>query len=61
MQHPQLTNMPTKDRLPDEWARLIHKLRWIGADDEANNLLRAVRCVPPEQRGAVSEGLMSTD
>lgn len=46
---------------PCEWARLIRKLRWIGLDDEAERLERAVSTLPPEERGSVSAGPFSTD
>ncbi len=36
--------------LPRDWARLIHKLRWIGLDDEATRLELAVSILPLEQR-----------
>jgi hypothetical protein len=36
--------------LPREWASLIHKLRWIGLDQEATCLESAVGELPPEQR-----------
>ena len=45
----------------DEWAKLIRKLRWIGLEDEAQRLQRAVRSLPPEERGAVLSGPFSTD
>jgi hypothetical protein len=49
--------------LPDDWARLIRKLRWIGLDEEANRLQQAVRTVPPAERDGdtVSAGPFSTD
>ena len=34
----------------DEWARLICKLRWIGLEDEAERLRRAVRSLSPDER-----------
>ena len=37
----------------DQWAKLICKLRWIGLDDEAERLLRAVRSLSPDGRGPV--------
>ena len=39
-----------------EWAKLIRKLRWIGLEDEARRLERAVSTLPPEERGCVSAG-----
>ena len=46
---------------PHEWAKPIRKLRWIGLDDEAWRLERAVSTLPPEERGSVSVGPFSTD
>lgn len=46
---------------PQEWAKLIRKLRWIGMEDEARRLQMAVRSLPPDQRGTVSAGPFSTD
>jgi hypothetical protein len=36
--------------VPRDWARLIEKLRYIGLDDEASRLARAVSNLPLEQR-----------
>jgi hypothetical protein len=47
--------------VPHDWARLIRKLRWIGLDDEAKHLERAVSTLPPEERCGVSFGPFSTD
>jgi len=50
-----------------EWAKLIRKLRWIGLEDEAQQLQhalqRASHALPPEERGrgSVSERPFSTD
>ncbi len=51
---------PTQ-RAPGEWAKLIRKLRWIGLEDEAQSLQRAVSTLPTEERGSVSVGPHSTD
>ena len=45
----------------NELAKLIRKLRWIGLEDEAQRLQRAIRSLPLEERGAVSIGPFSTD
>jgi hypothetical protein len=45
----------------EDWSKLIRKLRWIGMEDEARSLQRAVRSLPPEQRGTVSAGPFHTD
>jgi hypothetical protein len=52
---------PPTQRAPGEWAKLIRKLRWIGLEDEARSLQRAVSTLPAEQRGSVSVGPFSTD
>jgi hypothetical protein len=44
-----------------EWPKLVLKLRWIGLEDEARRLQRALSTVPPEDRGTVSIGPFSTD
>ena len=46
---------------PQDWAKLIRKLRWIGMDDEASRLQQAVCRLPPDERGTVSAGPFSTD
>ncbi len=48
-------------QLPQDWARLIRKLRWIGLEDEARRLETAVSTLPPEERCGVSSGPFSTD
>jgi len=45
---------------PQDWAKLIRKLRWIGMDDEAHRLQIAVCSLPPDERGTVSAGPFST-
>lgn len=51
----------SKKTHPQDWAKLIRKLRWIGLEDEASRLQMAVGSLPPEQRGTVSAGPFSTD
>jgi hypothetical protein len=46
---------------PREWTKLIHKLRWIGMEDEARCLAIAVSSLPPHERGTVFAGPFSTD
>jgi hypothetical protein len=46
---------------PDECARLICKLHWIGLDEDARPLQRELRTVPAEERPTVSAGPFSTD
>ncbi|HET9718416.1 MAG TPA: hypothetical protein VFP60_19780 [Pseudolabrys sp.] len=47
--------------LPQDWAKLIRKLRWIGLDDEAARLQQAACRLPPDKRETVSVGPFSTD
>ena len=51
----------TEQRLPQDWARLILKLRWIGLEDEAKRLESAVSTLRPEERCGTVCGLLSTD
>ena len=46
---------------PSDFAKLICKLRWIGMEEEAMQLQRAARCLPPEHRGTVWAGPFNTD
>lgn len=46
---------------PNDWAKLLRKLRWIGMDEEAGRLQQVMRSMPPEERGTVSAGPFSTD
>jgi len=48
-------------QIPQDWARLIRKLRWIGLEGEAERLEFAVSTLPPEKRGTVSCGPFNTD
>jgi hypothetical protein len=48
-------------QIPQDWARLIRKLRWIGMEEEAERLEFAVKTSPPEKRGSVSSGPFNTD
>ena len=47
--------------LPQDWAKLIRQLRWIGLDDEASRLQQAACRLPPDERETVSAGPFSTD
>jgi hypothetical protein len=44
-----------------ELLKLIHKLRWIGMEEEAHRLEVAARSLPSDQRGSVLAGPSSTD
>ena len=46
---------------PNDWSKLIRKLRWIGMEEEAQRLQLALRSLPPDKRGTVSAGPFSTD
>jgi hypothetical protein len=48
-------------QIPQDWARLIRKLRWIGLEEEAERLEFAVSTMPLEKRGSVSCGPFNTD
>ncbi len=62
MQRTHLTDInPVTQQLSAEWARLICKLRWIGLEEEARSLERAVSTVPRQERGSVSVGPFDTD
>jgi len=54
---------PMTGEQPGEWAKLIRKLRWIGLEDEAQQLQHALTALPAEERGrgSVCEGPFSTD
>jgi hypothetical protein len=49
------------DNRPQELAKLIRKLRWIGMDEEAYHLQKAANSLPPHERYAVLVGPFSTD
>ena len=58
------TNTAPMDVLPrqsDDVVKLIRKLRWIGREEDAQQLLLAVRKLPPEHRGTVSVDQVDTD
>jgi hypothetical protein len=46
---------------PQEWAKLIRKLRWIGMEEEASRLQTVVCTLPPGERATVSVGPFATD
>ena len=61
MQSVQGDQSLSKKIQPQDLAKLIRKLRWIGLEEEACRLQTAVGSLPPEQRGTVSAGPFSTD
>jgi hypothetical protein len=54
-------NVSVSRRSSPDWAKLICKLRWIGLEDEARSLERAVSTLHPQERGSVSVGPFDTD
>jgi len=50
-----------RQAIPQDWARLIRKLRWIGLNEEAKRLEAAVRTMAPAERGNVDFGPFATD
>lgn len=46
---------------PQEWVKLIRKLRWIGMEEEASRLQAVVCTLPPSERGTVSADPIATD
>ena len=46
---------------PQEWVKLIRKLRWIGMEEEASRLQAVVCTLSPSDRGTVSAGPFATD
>ena len=47
--------------VPQDWAELIRKLRWMGMEDEAARLQAAACRLPADKHGTVSAGPFSTD
>ncbi len=54
-------NAISMNDVPCDWAKLIRKLRWIGMEEEANELQQALRSLPLEQRGILFPEPYSTD
>jgi len=53
---------PPPDRHPSgDWIKLIRKLRWIGMEEEAQDLQSAVSTLPPSERGSVMAEPSATD
>jgi hypothetical protein len=46
---------PISQKSSKEWARLIHKLRWIGMESEARRLELALSTLPAEERSVSAE------
>ena len=51
----------TRHLQPQELAKLIRKLRWIGMEEESRHLQMAMFSLPPHERYAVLAGPFSTD
>jgi len=47
--------------VPQDWARLIRKLRWIGLTEEARRLEDAVRTIAQAERSEVEFEPFGTD
>jgi hypothetical protein len=58
MEQARADNVIVMPQQPNDWSKLIRKLRWIGLEEEAHRLQLAVRSL---QRGTVSAGPFSTD
>jgi hypothetical protein len=61
MQQLRVEQMIAGARQPNEVAKLILKLRWMGMEDEAQKLERAVHRLPPQQRGTAIAEPSATD
>ena len=61
MEHTRGTQKTSVNRRPQEWEKLIRKLRWIGMEDDAHHLQLAMCGLPPHERYAVLAGPLSTD
>jgi hypothetical protein len=61
MERPYTDDLIKGSQPPEDWSKLVCKLRWIGMEEEAKRLQLALRTLPPEQRGTVSAGPFSTD
>jgi hypothetical protein len=61
MGHVPSTEIIPAHQLPQDVAKLISKLRWIGMDDEARRLQTAVAMLPSDVRGTTSAEPSSTD
>ena len=55
------TELVSGHKPPQDVAKLISKLRWIGMDDEARDLQTAVASLAPDARGITSAEPLSTD
>ena len=62
LQHPPIARArPSQADDSGECTKLIRKLRWIGLDEEADRLQRALRELAPEERGVVLADPRGTD
>jgi hypothetical protein len=53
--------LPTDGRTPEDWIRLIRKLRWVGLEEEAWRLQQAVSMLPADERAGVVTEPLGTD
>jgi len=61
MQQLRVEQMIAGARQPNEVAKLILKLRWMGMEEEAQRLERAVHRLPAQQRGTAIAEPSATD
>jgi hypothetical protein len=53
--------LPLDQHPSGEWIKLLRKLRWIGMDEEAQRLQRAMSTLPSDERGSVVTEPFGTD
>jgi hypothetical protein len=61
MEQARADNVIAVPQQPDDWSKLIRKLRWIDMEGEAQRLQLALRSLPPDESGTVSAGSFNTD
>lgn len=59
-ERPQVT-FDAEAQPPQDWARLLRKLRWIGLEADAERLEVAVCAMPPERRSGAAVASSDTD
>ena len=61
MEQSRPNNLAATNQQPSQWAKLLRKLRWIGADEEASRVEQVMKNLPPEERGTVAAEPSGTD
>ena len=61
MKHIRVEELIANARQPNEVAKLIVKLRWIGLEEEATRLQSAVGRLMPQERGTAVGDPFGTD